>query len=604
MTTKSDFKDILYSEMLPKVEKPARYTGGEYGSAEIKDAAVSFALAFPDIYEVGMSHLGIKILYGLLNEAENCSCERVFAPRDDMAQQLIIHDAPLYTLETFRPLCEFDIVGFSIQYEMCLTTVLYMLELGRIPLLASERTENDPLVIAGGPCCVNPEPFCDFFDAVIIGEAEEIIIKIADEKEAAKTQGISRTEYLKKISLLDGVYVPSVHCGTDQKNTETVQIKRLFINDLSSSYFPCDVAVPFIEAVHDRAVSEIMRGCPRGCRFCQAGYIYRPARMKSLDAVKKQASELLSRTGYDEVSLSSLSSADYVHCEEAVKYITEEFASGNIRVSLPSLRIDSFSLKLAEETGKVRKSSLTFAPEAGSQKMRDVINKNLSQEQILKTVSEAFEAGYEKLKLYFMIGLPYETDEDVEAVSKLVRAVSDKYYENRKTKRPLSLSVSVSCFVPKPHTPFQFFAQDSREDFVRKQKILFSTMDRRVKLSCHDADLSVLEAVFARGGRELNKVLLSAYKKGCVFDSWRESCRLDLWQEAFSENGINYEQLAQASFGYDEPLPWDFIDIGTDKSYFIAEAEKAEERLPTKNCFEECSQCGISRRYGRCTFEV
>ncbi len=585
-----DFK-TLQDKILPFVYKPGRYTGGEYNSYAMKENALNFALAFPDTYEVGMSHLGAKIIYGLLNDSDDINCERVFAPLPDMAQKLREYSLPLYTLETYKPLSEFDFVGFSLQYEMCLTTVLYMLDLAGIPLKASERGENCPLIIGGGPCTVNPAPFCDFFDLMVIGEAEEVLPELIRLKKSCS----DKKSYLAKAALLPGVYVPGFTAG---------KVERAYIRNMDSSYFPEKIIVPYLEPIHDRIAVEVMRGCPRGCRFCQAGYIYRPVRQKKTATVLKQAQALLDTTGYEQVSLLSLSTTDYRGCLPAVRAINEKYADKKVTVSLPSLRIDKFSLDLAREIKTVRSNSLTFAPEAGSQRMRDIINKNISEDDIFTGLEEAFRSGYSKIKLYFMIGLPYENDEDVIAIAELAQRINDLYVSLNLKPRFPTISVSVACFVPKPHTPFEFCPQNSADEFIRKQELLKSHMNKRIKFSYHHPHVSLLEGAFARGGAALNNVLLAAYGKGCVFDSWDDYFQGGKWLEAFSENGISIEDFACKAYEDDEQMPWDYIDTGVDKSFLAGEYRKSRDAATTPDCFKKCSACGISSRYGRCDFEI
>jgi len=603
-------KEILFNEILPNVSKPVRYSGGEYNIARMKDNAINFAFAFPDTYEVGMSHLGMKILYGLLNSLDGVNCERVFAPWPDMAEQLKQHELPLYTLESYKPLSEHDFVGFSLQYEMCLTNVLYMLDLGRIPLRAAERTDADPIVIAGGPCCVNPEPFCEIFDLIVIGEAEEVLPKLMECYRNQQT----KEAFLRAAAQLDGIYIPSFYnveydsrgrvlSRTAIKGAKE-KIKRLYIRDVDQSYYPETVIVPYTEPVHDRVMQEVMRGCPRGCRFCQAGFIYRPVRQKHVEIVNRQVKKLIDSTGYEEVSFASLSTTDYKGCTDVIRYVTEEYAEEKISISLPSMRIDKFSVGLAKEIQKVKLGALTFAPEAGSQRMRDIINKNLTEEEIMTTLEEAFRLGFTKIKLYFMLGLPYETEEDVAAISELVDKIMVMYFGLKLPTKFPTISVSVACFVPKPFTPFQFFGQDAIETFNEKQRILLKTMNRKVKFNYHHASLAILESAFARGGRELNQVLFQAYANGCYFDSWPEFYKPDAWEQAFSAHGYDCKELAQRTFDYDDILPWDFIDIGVRKEFFVQEAENAKHASCTPNCYEQCSDCGISRENGRCNFEI
>ena len=606
-------KDKIIRDIVPNVIKPARYIGGEFNMAIIdKDPnAINFAFAFPDSYEVGMSHLGMKILYGLLNSLDGVNCERVFAPMPDMARELKKHDLPLYSLETFKPLNDFDFIGFSLQYEMSLTNVLYMLQLANIALTSDKREDSAPIIMAGGPCCVNPEPFSDIFDIIIIGEAEDLLPELMDLYKDTK----SKKDFLEKAALFEGVYVPSFYEVTyddDGRVTERASlhpnaknsISRRIVKDLDRSYYPSEFIVPYTEPVHDRVMEEVMRGCPRGCRFCQAGFIYRPARQKSVAIVNSQTSALLDSTGYEQVSFASLSTTDYKGCEEVIRYVNENYEKDKVSVSLPSMRIDKFSVAIAKEIQKVRKTALTFAPEAGSQRMRDVINKNISEEDILLTLEEAFKEGFSKIKLYFMIGLPYEQDEDIEAISELVDKIINLYYGlNIKGKFP-SISVSVGNFVPKPFTPFQFFGQNSAEEFKRKQKILQRTLNRKVKFNYHNASLSIIEAAFARGDRRLNQVLLKAFENGCYFDSWPDHYNPDGWEHAFEDLGLDYNELAQRDFNYDEILPWDFINIGVDKNFFVEEAKKSMEAATTADCYKTCNNCGISNIYGRCDFEI
>ena len=579
--------------ILKTTAKPARYIGGELNSVIKTDCKINFAFAFPDTYEVGMSHLGMKILYGLLNSMEDVYCQRVFAPETDMAAQLKRNKIKLFSLEQRRDLNKFDFVGFSLQYELCMTTVLYMLDLGGIPLKSSERSESDPIIIAGGPCCVNPEPFKDFFDIIVVGEAEETLTQLIE----LYKQHPDRKEYLNRAKKIQGVYIPKYY-----NQGETVQ--RALIKNMDTVYFPDKVIVPFIEPVHDRLMLEIMRGCPRGCRFCQAGFIYRPVRAKKVNTLIKQAEALIDSTGYEEISLTSLSATDYFGLKSLIDDIIQKYSSQRIAVSLPSLRIDKSNIDIMKQLRKHRPGALTFAPEAGSQRMRDIINKNVTEKDILDTLAKAFSEGFTKIKLYFMFGLPYETDEDIWAIGKLVKKILDLYNSNENKIKALNLTVSASCFVPKPHTPFQFFAQCTQEEIIHKTQLLQKAIPRRVKLNYNDSTLSALEAAFARGDHRLNDVILAAYKKGCIFDAWPEHYDDEKWKSAFSDCGLTIEDFALKNFDYEDTLPWDFIDIHVDKNFFIKEAKKSAEQKTTKNCYESCSGCGIQRLNGGCVFEI
>lgn len=594
--------------LLDKVEKPGRYTGGEWGSVvkNPSDVDIRFAFCFPDTYEIGMSHLGIKILYGLFNQRKDTWCERVYAPWTDMEALMREHNIPLYALESKDPINKFDFVGFTLQYEMSYTNILNMLDLGNIPLLAKDRGENDPLVCGGGPCAYNAEPITDFFDFFTMGEGEEVMTEVLDAYAEHKKNGGTRKEYLEKIANIEGVYVPSFYDveyngdGTvksvtpNNENAKPVITKRI-IKDMDKVYYPTDFIVPNIEIVHDRIMLEVFRGCTRGCRFCQAGMIYRPVREKSPERLLGLAEDMIKNTGYEEISLTSLSTSDYSGLEPMCNGLLNMTKPKNINLSLPSLRIDNFSLELME---KVRHKGLTFAPEAGTQRLRDVINKNITEDDITHSTRLAFEGGYNGVKLYFMMGLPTETDEDVEGISDLANLVADQYFAVPKEKRAkgLRITVSTSCFVPKPFTPFQWEPMDTMANLERKQEILQKKIrSRSIKYNWHDADVSYLEAVFARGDRRLNKAMLEAHKQGVKFDSWAEFFSYEKWMEIFKACGIDPDFYATRKREYDEVLPWDHISVGVSKNFMINESKKAHDEVTTPQCREKCSGCGANK---------
>ena len=594
--------------LLDKVEKPGRYTGGEWGSVVKNPAEVDirFAFCFPDTYEIGMSHLGIKILYSLFNQRKDTWCERVYAPWTDMEALMREHNIPLYALESKDSLDKFDFIGFTLQYEMSYSNILNMLDLGNIPLLAKDRGENDPLVCGGGPCAYNAEPITDFFDFFTMGEGEEVMTEVLDAYAEHKKQGGTRKEYLEKIAKIEGVYVPSFYDveynedGTvksitpNNENAKATITKRI-INDMDKVYYPTDFIVPNIEIVHDRIMLEVFRGCTRGCRFCQAGMIYRPVREKSPERLLSLAEDMIKNTGYEEISLTSLSTSDYSGLEPMCNGLLDMTKPKNINLSLPSLRIDNFSLELME---KVRHKGLTFAPEAGTQRLRDVINKNITEDDITHSTRLAFEGGYNGVKLYFMMGLPTETDEDVEGISDLATLVADQYFAVPKEKRAkgLRITVSTSCFVPKPFTPFQWEPMDTMANLERKQEILQQKIrSRSIKYNWHDADVSYLEAVFARGDRKLNKALLEAHKQGVKFDSWAEFFSYEKWMEIFKSCDINPDFYVTRKREYDEVLPWDHISVGVSKNFMINESKKAHDEVTTPQCREKCSGCGANK---------
>jgi radical SAM family uncharacterized protein len=600
----------LDDRILSKVQKPTRYTGGEL-NAIIKNPEsleATFAFCFPDVYEIGMSHLGIKILYHLLNSLEAVSCERVFTPWPDMQEQMKENNIPLFSLETKEQVSNFDIVGFTLQYEMCYTNVLNMLDLAGIPLYSKDRGEDCPFVCAGGPCAYNCEPLADFLDFVMMGEGEEVICEVMDELKRWKKSGGKRIDFLKSIAKIEGIYVPSFYDifyredGTvasiipNQEEAKPVVRKRI-IEDLDHVFYPEKIIVPFGEVVFDRIMLEVFRGCIRGCRFCQAGYIYRPVREKSPDTLMHSAECLIQNTGYEEISLSSLSTSDYTRLPELAERLTAQTEQAKVSLSLPSLRIDNFSIGLMQQVQKVRKSGLTFAPEAGSQRLRDVINKGISEEDVTRSAELAFRGGWNNIKLYFMIGLPTETDEDVIAIADLARTVIRVYDNIPKSERAknVKVTVSVSSFVPKAFTPFQWEKQDTAEELVRKQKLLQGAIsDKRISLKWHESSVSNLEGVFSRGDRRLAAVLVAAYRNGCIFDSWDEYFRPSLWEKAFADCGIDPAFYNRRKRSLDEKLPWEHIDIGVSNEFMKRECQAAYEGKTTSNCREKCAGCGAN----------
>ena len=602
-------KDILLS-----VEKPARYIGEEINSAkkDLSKTDIRFCMCFPDVYEIGMSHLGIQILYDMFNRREDTYCERVYSPWSDLDKIMREKNIPLFALESQDPVKDFDFLGITLQYEMCYTNVLQVLDLSQIPLSAKDRSNDDPIVIGGGPCSYNPEPLHEFFDIFYIGEGETVYDDLLDLYKECRKSGYDRRGFLIKAAHIEGLYVPSLYevsyneDGTLASFEPTVPgIPKTIIKQVATDmeeYYPEKPLVPYIKVTQDRAVLEIMRGCIRGCRFCQAGMLYRPLRNRDVEFLKNAARKMIYSTGYEEISLASLSSSDYTSLQELVYFLIDEFKDKKVNISLPSLRIDAFSLDVMGKVQDVRKSSLTFAPEAGSQRMRDVINKGLTEEIILKGAKDAFDSGWSRVKLYFMLGLPGETGEDVDAIAELAEKIAEEYYSIPKDKRngKVNIVVSTSLFVPKPFTPFQWASMNEADVFTGKKSRLLNAIrgqlnQKSIKYNSHDSELSVLEGVFARGDRKLSSVLLSAYKKGCMFDSWSEFFDDEKWQEAFKENNIDPLFYTYRERSVDELLPWEFIDIGVTKKFLINEYERSKKEVVTPNCREKCSGCGAGR---------
>ena len=600
-------------KILLKVQKPGRYVGGEMNSV-IKDknkVNIRFAFCFPDVYEVGMSHLGMKILYSLFNQKEDIWCERVFAPWTDMEALMREKHIPLYALESGDPLTEFDFIGFTLQYELSYTNILNMLQLGGIPVKSCDRKELKNIVCAGGPCACNPEPIADFIDLFFIGEGEEVDLEVMELYRECRRNGDSKHYFLIKAAQIKGVYVPSLY-NVEYNEDFTVKsvtptfnapekVEKRLMMDMDKSYYPENFVVPMIEIIHDRAMEEIFRGCIRGCRFCQAGFLYRPVREKSVDVINRQCHMLCNNTGYDEVSLSSLSSSDYTRIGELLTELNDWAKTEKVSISLPSLRVDGFSDEIISKIKTVRKSGLTFAPEAGTQRMRDVINKNVLEDELMATCSKAFNGGWSKVKLYFMIGLPTETSEDIAGIAELGQKVVNTFYkcENRPKGKGVSVTLSTSSFVPKPFTPFQWEPQDTEESLKEKQRtIKESIKTKKITYNYHDSSTSFLEAVFARGDRRLCRVMELALEKGFHFDGWGECFDLDKWLELFRECGISPEFYANRRRSFDEVLPWDHIDYGVTKEFLINECKKAYSNQTTFNCREKCSNCGAAKWKG------
>ncbi len=595
--------------LLDRVQKPARYTGGELNSV-VKDKStvnVRFAFCFPDLYEVGMSHLGLKILYGLKNNVDDFWCERVFAPDTDMEQLMREHHIPLFALESRDPIREFDFVGFTLQYEMCYTTVLNMLDLAGIPLLSSERGNDMPLVVAGGPCVCNPEPLADFFDIFLLGEGEELNLELMSLYREHKKNGYDKETFLRAAAQIEGVYVPSLYTveyhedGTIRAVTPqegiSPTVRKRIVKDMDTAYYPDRFVVPFVDIVHDRAMTEIFRGCIRGCRFCQAGFIYRPVREKSVDIIDRQSRALCESTGYEEFSLTSLSTSDYTELEPLLNQLLNWAEDKQTNITVPSLRVDGFSEELANRLNVLRRSGLTFAPEAGTQRLRDAINKNLTEEEILETARRAFAGGWTSVKLYFMTGLPTETLDDIAGIAALSQKIVNCYYQNpdKPKGKSVNVSVSASCFVPKPFTPFQWEPQDTMAQLEEKQRHLVANVTtKKVSLSWHDAKTSYLEAILARGDRRLGAVLREAFGRGFNLDAWSEHFDFDAWMDCFKTAGLDPDFYACRRRSYDEIFPWDHLDYGVNKTFLMEENKRAHQSVTTPNCREQCSHCGAT----------
>ena len=605
-------------KVLEKVQKAPRYTGGEMNT-KVKgwdECTLHFGFCFPDTYEVGMSHLGLKILYGLINRESWSLCERFFMPWTDMIALMEEEQLPLLSMESRHPLNEFDVVGFTLQYEMSYSNILAMLKMGGVPMESKDRGEEDPIVVAGGPCAFNPEPLADFIDAFMIGDGEDVMTELNRVILERKEKGLSRAECLKNLAKLEGVYVPSLYevaynaDGTVAAVSPVCaeapeKVRKRVVTDLNGTYYPEEIPVPYTEVVFDRIMLEIMRGCTRGCRFCQAGILYRPVRERSLEKLVELAGKLQASTGYEEISLSSLSSGDYSCLPELIRELMKRMKDKRVSISLPSLRIDSVLKESLEETQQVRKTSLTFAPEAGTQRMRDVINKGVTEEDLLEKVRDAFEGGWSSVKLYFMSGLPSETTEDLDGIADLARKVVAEYFNVPKPQRAkgLRVTVSTSVFVPKPFTPFQWAAQDTIETVLKKQEHLKRVLNiKGVTFHWHEPYVSFLEACFARGDRRLGAVLKKAYEKGCILDGWNETFRFDRWMDAFRECGLDPAFYANRERSGEEILPWDHIDSGVTKQFLWREKEKSEIPETTRDCRKGCNGCGLQRWKGVCSY--
>ena len=617
-------KLALSDEILMKIDKPARYIGNELNSIK-KDkekVAIRFAMCFPDVYEIGMSHLGVQILYDMFNKMEDVWCERVYSPWPDLHKIMKEEHIPLFGLESQEPIKNLDFIGLTLNYEMCYTNVLQILDLGQIPLLAKDRTEDDPLVIGGGCCTYNPEPMADFFDLFYMGEGEISFYELFDLYKKMRAEGRSRHEFLHEASKVPGIYVPSLYEVTYKEDgtiasfepiyedvPKTIQ-KQIVLN-MTEAVYPEKPVVPFIKATQDRVVLEIQRGCIRGCRFCQAGMVYRPVREKNVEHLKDLAYKMLKSTGHEEISLSSLSSSDYSELEELVNFLIDEFKGKGVNISLPSLRIDAFSLDVMSKVQDIKKSSLTFAPEAGSQRLRDVINKGLTEEVILNGSRLAFEGGWNKVKLYFMLGLPTETEEDMKAIPQLANEIAALYYDTvpkEKRNGKCQITISTSFFVPKPFTPFQWAGMYTPGDYLARARVVNEGVHaqlnhKSIKYNWHEADVTVLEGILARGDRKIGQALLKVYEKGGIFDAWSEYFDYQRWVDAFAECGIDTDFYTMRERDLDEIFPWDFIDTGVSKEFLKREWKNAHDEKVTPNCRMKCSGCGAMKFGGGVCFE-
>lgn len=616
-------KLALSDEILLTIEKPARYIGNEVNSVkkDLNEVDVRFCMCFPDVYEIGMSHLGIQILYDMFNRREDVYCERVYSPWTDLDKIMREQNIPLFALESQDPVKDFDFLGITIQYEMCYTNILQVLELSQIPIWAKDRTEKDPIVIGGGPCTYNPEPIAEFFDLFYIGEGETVYFDLIDLYKEAKESGCSRKEFLRKAAGIEGIYVPSLYQvtyhedGTVKEMVPTQEgvpqkVKKQVVSDMTEATYPEKPVVPYIKVTQDRVVLEIQRGCIRGCRFCQAGMIYRPTRGRSLEALKDYAYKMLKNTGHGEISLSSLSSSDYLQLKELTYFLIEEFGKQGVNISLPSLRIDAFSLDVMSKVQDVKKSSLTFAPEAGSQRLRDVINKGLTEEVILNGALEAFKGGWNRVKLYFMLGLPTENEEDQKGIAYLAQKIAEEYYSIPKHERNgrVQITASASFFVPKPFTPFQWATMLSPKEYMDRAHLVNDTFKEQVNrkslsFKWHDAKTTILEGVLARGDRKVAQSVYEAYKSGCLFDSWTEYFDYEKWLEAFEKTGVDIDFYTTRPRDLDEVFPWDFIDIGVTKDFMKREWKNAIEEKVTPNCRMQCSGCGAAMYKGGVCYE-